>query len=102
MHLSAQQHPVPHSTALYSHTGRLTGLSVITIFQRGTVSSSAEADVSIPCEQSDKACSQGHVPDSAAMPDAMQMLTDLGLPVYMEEFEQPFLSASADFYKVGA
>ena len=40
--------------------------------------------------------------DSAAVPAAMQMLTDLGLPVYMEEFEQPFLSASADFYKVGA
>jgi hypothetical protein len=28
------------------------------------------------------------------------MLTDLGLPVYVEEFEQHFLGASADFYKV--
>lgn len=30
----------------------------------------------------------------------MQMLVDLGLPVYVEEFERPFLQATKEFYMV--
>ncbi len=29
------------------------------------------------------------------------MLEELGHPVYVEDFEKPFLAAAADFYKVG-
>ncbi len=28
------------------------------------------------------------------------MLVDLGMPVYIEDFETPFLNASSQFYKV--
>lgn len=30
----------------------------------------------------------------------VQMLVDLGLPVYVEEFERPFLESTTEFYRV--
>ena len=36
------------------------------------------------------------------VPDCgVQMFTAVGKNVYMTDFEEPFLSASAEFYKVG-
>ena len=33
---------------------------------------------------------------------AVQMLADLGLSVYVEDFEKPFLTATSEFYMVSA
>ena len=40
------------------------------------------------------------LPDSPVA--AVQMLADLGLSVYVEDFEKPFLTATSEFYMVSA
>ncbi len=45
--------------------------------------------------------SQGEIIERGLIKAITVMLEELGHPVYVEDFEKPFLAAAADFYKVG-
>ncbi len=43
---------------------------------------------------------QGEVIERGLIKSVTQMLVELGHPVYVEDFEKPFLSSAAEFYRV--